>query len=106
MKGQLFSVDLLLAIALLTVVLGLWLNSLSAVQKASYEFNGNATAVSITSEYFERVSSSLPLPGNCAQNGAVITCDACAPPGRSEVVSQRIAVRSNAPVLLRVAVCA
>ncbi len=103
-RGQLFSVDFLIAVGVLTLVLGLWLNSFSAIQRNSFETVGNASSFAIASDYFNQIYSGTdPVSLGCSVSGSEIVCDACV--GGSEKVFTRRLVSYQGAKLLRVGVC-
>jgi len=106
-KSQLFSVDFLVAVAVLTIALGLWLNSFSQIQKNAGGTIANASAFVLAENYYDRLAageSALQL--GCLENAGVVTCDLCN--SQNKFFVQRIYSISPSPgsaKLLRVGVC-
>ncbi|MEM4254733.1 MAG: hypothetical protein QXR53_00190 [Candidatus Norongarragalinales archaeon] len=104
-RGQLFSVDFLLAVAVLTMALGIWLNSHSQIERNAGGSIANSSAFALAESYYSRLSAGeSALQMGCLENAGVVVCDSC-PSGGEKFFVQRIYSRAGSPKLLRVGSC-
>ncbi|HLD62425.1 MAG TPA: hypothetical protein VI875_01000 [Candidatus Norongarragalinales archaeon] len=103
-KSQIFSVDFLMAVAVLTVALGIWINSFSTIQKNSVGGIENASAFALADSYYERLSSGVaPAALGCVESAGVVSCGLCTSEERFFV--QRFYSSGGSARMLKVGVC-
>jgi len=103
-KSQIFSVDFLVAVAVLTVALGIWLNSFSIIQKNTAGSIGNASAFALADSYYAKLAGGVS-PGalGCVENAGVVSCDLCS--SEEKFFVQRFYSGGGDAKLLKVGVC-
>ncbi len=103
-KSQIFSVDFLVAIAVLTVALGIWLNSFSIIHKNSAGDLANSSAFALADSYHAKLAEGAsPSALGCAESAGVVSCDLCS--SEEKFFVQRFYASGGAAKLLKVGVC-
>jgi len=103
-KSQAFSVDFLIAVAILAMAFGIFLNSFSQIQGSSVS-TLNSSAFVLAEDYSRKLSNGENVEG-CIESGQgqVTTCDFCSV-GSDKFFVQRIYSSGSNAKLLRVGVC-